>query len=244
VFLHDAPVDASSDGARPLDAGRYFARLAQRLVSLLGTVTGAGKLYEIDVRLRPDGAKGMLVSSLESFADYQKQRAWTWERQALVRARPIAGAASVQAAFDRIRSTTLCDVRDHEALLADVVAMRRRMRGELDRGNALRFDLKQGEGGLVDLEFLVQALVLANAHKTPSLVPPRETPALLRALADAGVLDQAQAEGLLEAHSLMLGMGLDCTLDQRPRLVPMDEELASARAVVRQACLQHGLAFA
>jgi glutamate-ammonia-ligase adenylyltransferase len=243
VFLHDAPADAASDGARPLDAGRYFARLAQRVVSLLGTVTGAGKLYEIDVRLRPDGAKGMLVSSLESFAEYQKQRAWTWERQALVRARPIAGAPSVQAAFDRIRTDTLGERRDGNALLVDVVAMRRRMRAELDRGSAARFDLKQGEGGLVDLEFLVQALVLANAHQTPSLVPPRETPALLRALATAGVVDVERAASLLDAHSLMLGMGLDCTLDQRPRLVPMDEALAAARAAVREACLQHGLAF-
>jgi glutamate-ammonia-ligase adenylyltransferase len=243
VFLHDAPADGTSDGARPLDAGRYFARLAQRVVSLLGTVTGAGKLYEIDVRLRPDGAKGMLVSSLESFDEYQKQRAWTWERQALVRARPIAGAAAVQAAFDRIRTATLCEPRDPATLLADVVAMRRRMRAELDRGSATRFDLKQGEGALVDLEFLVQALVLAHANRMPSLLPPRDTPGLLRTLASAGVIDPAQAAHLLDAHSLMLGRGLDCTLDQRPRLVPMDEELIAARAAVREACLRHGLAF-
>src|SRR5690606_17484285 len=98
VFLHDAAPEALSDGRRPLDAGRWFARVAQKLVSLLGIVTAAGKLYEVDVRLRPDGAKGMLVSSLDSFADYQQQRAWTWEKQALVRARPVAGSAAVAAA--------------------------------------------------------------------------------------------------------------------------------------------------
>ena len=243
VFLHDAPADASSDGARPLDAGRYFARLAQRLVSLLGTVTGAGKLYEVDVRLRPDGAKGMLVSSVESFADYQRQRAWTWERQALVRARPIAGAARVQAAFEAIREETLCHPRDHETLRADVVAMRRRMRAELDRSHAGRFDLKQGEGGLVDLEFLVQALVLEHAAAHPSLVAPRDTPGLLAALGEAGVLPAADIAALLQAHALMLGLGLDCTLDQRPRLVPPDDLLDAARTVIRDACAARGLAF-
>jgi len=243
VFLHDAPADASSDGARPLDAGRYFARLAQRLVSLLGTVTGAGKLYEVDVRLRPDGAKGMLVSSLESFSDYQRLRAWTWERQALVRARPIAGAPRVQAAFEAIRTQTLCQPRDHAALRVDVVAMRRRMRTELDRSQAARFDLKQGEGGLVDLEFLVQALVLEHAASHPALVEPRGTPELLAALGEAGVLAPDELVALLEAYTLMLGLGLDCTLDQRPRLVPPDDALDAARAVIHSACRRAGLEF-
>ncbi len=243
VFLHDAAPDATSDGARPLDAGRYFARLAQRLVSLLGSVTGAGKLYEIDVRLRPDGAKGMLVSSLESFADYQHLRAWTWERQALVRARPIAGAAAVAAAFEAIRARTLVAPREAQAIREDVRAMRRRMRAELDRSHALRFDLKQGEGGLVDLEFLLQALVLQHAGASPRLLAPRDTPGLLRALGQAGVLAQATVDALLQAHALMLGLGLDCTLDQRPRLVPPDPALDAARAVIRAACAGMDLAF-
>lgn len=243
VFLHDAAADASSDGARPLDAGRWFARLAQRLVSLLGAVTGAGKLYDVDVRLRPDGAKGMLVSSLESFADYQRQRAWTWERQALVRARPIAGATAVFAAFERIRTETLQAPREPAALREDVVAMRRRMRAELDRSGPGRFDLKQGEGGLVDLEFLVQALVLQHAGAHPSLCAPRDTPGLLRALANAGALPLAHLEPLLAAHALMLDLGLDCTLDQRPRIVPPDDALDSARAAVRAACSECGLVF-
>jgi len=243
VFLHDAPADAVSDGARPLDANRWFGRLAQRLVSLLGTVTRAGKLYEVDVRLRPDGAKGMLVSSVESFADYQRQRAWTWERQALVRARPIAGAAPVRAAFERIRDETLRVPREPEALREDVRAMRRRMRTELDRSGPGRFDLKQGEGGLVDLEFLVQALVLQHAAAHPALCTPRDTPALLRALDHAGVLPAGHLQPLLEAHALMLDLGLDCTLDQRPRIVPPDDALDAARAAVRAACLACGLDF-
>jgi glutamate-ammonia-ligase adenylyltransferase len=243
VFLHDAAPEAVSDGARPLDAGRYFARLAQRLVSLLGSVTGAGKLYEIDVRLRPDGAKGMLVSSLESFADYQQQRAWTWERQALVRARPIAGAAAVAAAFESIRAQTLAAARDPETLREDVRAMRRRMRAELDRSHAQRFDLKQGEGGLVDLEFLLQALVLQHAVGSPGLLAPRDTPGLLQALVRSGVLTPSLGESLTQAHALMLGLGLDCTLDQRPRLVPPDPALDAARTVIRAACASMDLVF-
>ncbi|HEX5693131.1 MAG TPA: glutamine-synthetase adenylyltransferase, partial [Arenimonas sp.] len=235
--------DASSDGERPLDANRYFGRLAQRLVSLLGTVTGAGKLYEVDVRLRPDGAQGMLVSSLESFADYQRQRAWTWERQALVRARPIAGEARVRQAFDRIRRETLQAPRDPEVLRADVLKMRRRMRGELDRSNAARFDLKQGDGGLVDLEFLVQALVLLHAGEHPALCEPRDTPGLLRAADAAGLLPNDALQPLLDAHALMVDMGLDCTLDQRPRLVPPDDALDASRAVVRDVCRACGFDF-
>ncbi|HEX5756087.1 MAG TPA: bifunctional [glutamate--ammonia ligase]-adenylyl-L-tyrosine phosphorylase/[glutamate--ammonia-ligase] adenylyltransferase, partial [Arenimonas sp.] len=235
VFLHDAPLEAMSDGARPLDASRYFARLAQKLVSLLGTVTGAGKLYEVDVRLRPDGAKGLLVSTVASFGDYQRERAWTWERQALVRARALAGDAAVCAAFESIRRDTLCQTRDASALRDDVVAMRRRMRGELDRGDAARFDLKQGESGLVDLEFLLQAEVLQRAAAEPALCEPRDTPGLLAALG-------CDAE-LAAAHALLLARGLDCTLDQRPRLVAYDESLEGARAVVREACLGAGLDF-
>lgn len=233
VFLHDAPAEAASDGARPLDAGRYFARLAQRLVSLLGTVTGAGKLYEVDVRLRPDGAKGMLVSSLESFTDYQRHRAWTWERQALVRARAIAGAPAVGAAFEAIRRETLCAPRDPAQLREDVLAMRRRMRDELDRSRPGRFDLKQGEGGLVDLEFLLQHAVLAGAARVPALAEARDTPALLSALGEAGLLPDAGA--LAAAHGRLVGLGLECTLDQRPRLVVHDEALEADRARLRAA---------
>ena len=239
VFLHDAPADAASDGDRPLDAARWCARLAQKLLGLLGTPTAAGRLYEVDVRLRPDGAKGMLVSSLASFADYQRERAWTWERQALVRARPIAGDAKVCAAFERIRADTLRAPRDAVALREDVARMRARMRAELDRSRPGGIDLKQGEGGLVDLEFLLQHAVLRHAHAHPALVEPRASAALLRALGEAGLLEDADA--LARAHALLLARGLECTLDRRPRIAPGDEALAEARAVVRAAFVRAGL---
>jgi glutamate-ammonia-ligase adenylyltransferase len=243
VFLHDAFVDSASDGARPLEGSRWFARLAQKLIALLDTETSAGKLYEVDVRLRPDGAKGVLVSSLRSFAEYQQDRAWTWERQALVRARSLAGNDKLRTAFDAVREEALTRPRDRETLRADVVAMRRRMRAELDRSDAARFDLKQGEGGLVDLEFLLQARVLELAQAQPSLCAHSATPALIDALAAVAGLPGVDAEALKAAHASLLARGLDCTLDRRPRLWAPDADLEAARAVVRAACRAQGLDF-
>lgn len=244
VFLYDAPAGAHSDGARPLEAPRYYARLAQKLVALLGTPTAAGKLYEIDVRLRPDGAKGLLVSTLASFSDYQRERAWTWEHQALVRARGCAGDASLLAAFERVRGETLSRPRDPQKLRDDVIAMRARMRAELDRSDAARFDLKQGEGGLADLEFLLQYFVLRDSAEHAALLSPRDTPGLIAASRAAGLLDEAGASALLDAHALLLSLGLGCTLDRRPRLVPDDAALAPARAAIRDAARSAGLDFA
>ncbi|HZX79593.1 MAG TPA: bifunctional [glutamate--ammonia ligase]-adenylyl-L-tyrosine phosphorylase/[glutamate--ammonia-ligase] adenylyltransferase, partial [Lysobacter sp.] len=124
VFLYDAPADAQSDGPRPLEAQRWFARLAQKIVLLLGTTTGAGRLYEVDVRLRPDGGSGLLVSTLSAYGEYQRERAWTWEHQALVRARCVAGDEGLHAAFERVRAAALARARDPATLAADVAAMR------------------------------------------------------------------------------------------------------------------------
>jgi glutamate-ammonia-ligase adenylyltransferase len=242
VFLHDAAGDEVSDGARPLEAQRYFSRLAQKLVALLGTVTAAGRLYEVDVRLRPDGAKGVLVSSVASFSQYQQARAWTWEQQALVRARAVAGDAGLCARFEQVRCEVLTRERDAQSLRADVIAMRRRMRAELDRSDGARFDLKQGAGGLVDLEFLMQERVLASAAAHPSLCRFNDTPSLLRELSALGVL-AADGEVLMAAHATLLARGLDCTLDRRPRISLEDAAIAMARDAVRAACRAQGLLF-
>ena len=242
VFLYDAPADAQSDGPRPLEAQRWFARLAQKIVLLLGTPTGAGQLYEADVRLRPDGGSGLLVSSLAAYDAYQRERAWTWEHQALVRARCVAGDGTLHAAFERVRGAALVRARDPATLAADVSGMRARMRAELDRGGDGLFDLKQGEGGLVDLEFLLQALVLGGAASHPELLRPRSTPGLIAACRDAGLLDGAMAAALCDAHALLVALGLDRTLDRRARIVPAaDEALDAARSAIRGAVHAAGL---
>jgi glutamate-ammonia-ligase adenylyltransferase len=243
VFLYDAPGDAQSAGARALDAPRWFARLGQKIVALLGTGTGAGRLFEVDVRLRPDGAKGLLVSSLASFSEYQRERAWTWEHQALVRARAVAGDAGLIDGFDALRAQVLARPRDAASLADDVSSMRRRMRAELDRSDAAVFDLKQGEGGLVDLEFLLQFLLLRDAARCPALLAPRATPAQLDAVLASGSLAPGTHAALLAAHASLLDAGMRCTLDRRPRRVPPDAHIEAARAAIRDAVAAQGLQF-
>ncbi|AMJ56393.1 MULTISPECIES: bifunctional [glutamate--ammonia ligase]-adenylyl-L-tyrosine phosphorylase/[glutamate--ammonia-ligase] adenylyltransferase [Stenotrophomonas] len=244
VFLYDSPAGVDgSDGRRPLDSGRWFARLAQKVMALLGAVTAAGRLYDIDVRLRPDGGKGALVSSLASYTEYQRERAWTWEHQALVRARGIAGDATLLADFEQVRTATLSRARDPETLFGDVLKMRGRMRAELDRSDAARLDLKQGAGGLVDLEFVLQTGVLSQAQHAPALCEPRETPFLITALAKAGWLPAQTAAALHDAHATLLDAGLSCTLDRRPRIVVPTQEIEAACAAITAAALAQGLPF-
>lgn len=246
VFLYESSTadgDASSDGPRPLDAARWFARLAQKLVALLDAPTRAGRLFEVDVRLRPDGAKGMLVSSLASFDAYQHERAWNWEHQALVRARPIAGDPTLGDDFARVRDATLSRPRDPDQLRDEVAAMRARMRAELDRSNATWFDLKQGSGGLVDLEFLLQSLVLEHAATTPRVLAYRDTHSLILAMQEAGIFGEETRGQLQAAHEILLSRGLDCSLDRRPRRMVPDAPVERARGAIDAAVVRHGLDF-
>ncbi|GIX35930.1 MAG: glutamate-ammonia-ligase adenylyltransferase [Lysobacteraceae bacterium] len=245
VFLYDAEaVQGMSDGPRPLEASRYQLRVVQKLLSLLSTLTPAGRLYEVDLRLRPDGAKGLLLTSLQSFARYQGERAWTWEHQALVRARPVAGSRRLAQAFEQVRAEVLRRPRDPATLCAEVTGMRARMRAELDRSGDGHFDLKQGEGGLVDLEFALQAAVLGHGGTHPSLLRPRATAALVEALREAGVLDPETARSTLEAHATLLERALDCSLDARARVVVADAGIDAARQQVRQLWSRLGLVTA
>ena len=243
VFLFDAPSEAVSNGARPLEAGRWYARLAQKLVALLAVVTGAGRLYDVDVRLRPEGAKGLLVSSLASYREYQLKRAWVWEHQALVRARGVAGDASLLEEFDAIRQAALSQSRDPVELRGKIVDMRLKMRAELDRSNAARFDLKQGIGGLVDLEFLVQYLVLRDSPSHATLLAPRDTQSLILAAQAIGAFEPVQSDSLRRVQGWFVAQGLICTLDRRQRLLPESDALVEARAIVQEAVQAHGLSF-
>jgi glutamate-ammonia-ligase adenylyltransferase len=235
VFVYDGDLaQAESDGARPLEGARYFARIAQREVHWLTTQTRAGKLYDVDVRLRPDGGKGLLVVGVQAFAAYLRERAWIWESQALVRARPIAGDARVGAKFAALRTDWLAQPRDRARVLAEIGAMRARWRAERDRSTDSLLDLKQGAGTLLDIEFILQTLVLLHAHAEPGLLGSGNSTDLIRIAGAAGVLPAQQADALAQAHAALLRRALECTLDARPRLVPRDMELERhAQAVLR-----------
>ena len=201
VFLHDSQgADQHTGGRRRIDNQVFFARLGQRIIHMLETLTPAGVLYEVDARLRPSGNSGPLVSSLEAFADYQRREAWTWEHQALVRARAVAGDAPVRQAFDRVRKGVLTRPRDAGALRAEVRDMRERMRRELGSAQPGRFHLKQDRGGIVDIEFMVQYQVLRWAHQHSDLARRTDTLGLLDALAQARLLPDGDAARLAAAY--------------------------------------------
>ncbi|MDA3914270.1 bifunctional [glutamate--ammonia ligase]-adenylyl-L-tyrosine phosphorylase/[glutamate--ammonia-ligase] adenylyltransferase [Oleiagrimonas sp.] len=226
VFVFDGErARAESDGDRVLDGVRWYQRLAQRVMHWLSVLTRAGRLYEVDARLRPDGSKSMLVTSLDAFTAYQQQRAWTWEHQALLRARPVAGDPQLGERLREVRRQVLEQPRDIAIVRDEVAVMRRRWRRERDRSSTAVLDLKQGEGALLDIEFLLQGLVLAHAAKQPALLKQTANASLIMACREAGLLDDAQSRQLAEAHAALLQRALACTLDARPRVVEREEAL-------------------
>jgi len=244
VFVYDGRrARAMSDGARPLEGARWYQRLAQRVMNWLTVLTRGGRLYEVDARLRPDGSKGLLVSSLDSFAAYQMSRAWTWEHQALLRARPVAGDAALSAELAEVRRDILAVPREPAAVLADVSSMRSRWRAERDRSDERQLDLKQGHGGLLDIEFALQGLVLAHAARLPALLGVTANAALIEACRVAGLLDANQAAILNVAHADLLQRGLACTLDLRSRIAPRDGELEQLCASVQDVTTALGFTF-
>ena len=233
VFLHNSRgTRQESGGEKPLDNSLFFGRLVRRLVHFLTAQTSSGALYEIDTRLRPSGQSGLLVVGVEGFAKYQEDNAWTWEHQALLRSRPVAGSARVARAFEQIRHETLTSRVHADSLLDDVLSMRSKMRKSLDKSGGDDFDLKQGEGGIGDIEFLVQYLVLRHASRRPELIFYPDNIRQLGVLAATGILDRATAERLQETYRVYRLRTHRLALDDLPPLVAGDE-FEEARAFVR-----------
>nr|MBP7370670.1 hypothetical protein [Arenimonas sp.] len=239
VFLNQTQTLQQSDGKRPLDVARFFLRQAQKLISLLGLSTTSGFLYEVDIRLRPDGAKGLLVSSIDSYEQYQLQRAWVWELQALVRARAVAGNEDLQQRFEVLRQQLLCVERDHAVLQKEIIAMRLRMRTELDRSDEQHFDIKHGLGGLTDIEFFLQAQMLIHSPLHPELTQKRESLAIITCLCSLGLLSELHADGLAKAYEHLLMLGLTCHLNNKRRVVERTNDLASITARVSEILQAH-----
>lgn len=209
VFLHPDLGSRPSSGQRPLGPEAYLVRTAQKMIHRLTTRTYSGALYEVDTRLRPSGRAGTMVSSLAAFRRYQLQDAWTWEHQALVRARPVAGPAALAAEYLQIRREVLTRQRDADAVRADVRAMRLRMLQanrrplavpDRDSAGASGFDRKQDRGGIVDIEFVVQYLAVARGHDFPELCAHHDTLRLLETAVDCGLLDAGVGVELAAAY--------------------------------------------
>lgn len=190
VFVYDDPDP---------EAAEIYARLAQRINNWLTSVTGAGTLYETDLRLRPDGASGLLVTPLESMRKYQSEEAWLWEHQALTRARSVAGDATIGEAFETLRTGILRIPRDTPKLRSGILEMRRKMLDAHPNTSSL-FDIKHDRGGIIDVEFMVQYLVLGHAHQYPELTANSGNLALLKAAAGLGLIDGAQSESVHGAY--------------------------------------------
>ncbi|MDR3493812.1 MAG: bifunctional [glutamine synthetase] adenylyltransferase/[glutamine synthetase]-adenylyl-L-tyrosine phosphorylase [Ancalomicrobiaceae bacterium] len=200
MLLYDVPPGVeASDGARPLTGGQYYARFAQRLVAALSSPTAEGQLYAVDMRLRPSGNKGPLATSLPSFVSYQLSEAWTWEHMALTRARIVAGPPDLSKRAEQAIRAVLTRPRDPQKLKDDV----RRMRGmiEAEKGTDDIWDIKQVAGGLVDVEFIAQYLMLAHAAEDAGVLA-TNTEAALSRLAARGRIDPAHRDVLLPAANL------------------------------------------
>jgi glutamate-ammonia-ligase adenylyltransferase len=232
VFLHDSHGEhQQTSGPRPIDNQLFFVRLAQRIVHLLTMHSAAGRLYEVDVRLRPSGKGGLLVTNIEAFAEYQQREAWTWEHQALLHARGVAGAPELRARFEAVRLEVLCHQVRRETLREEVRNMRERMRRELSRGDARHFDLKQDPGGIADIEFLAQYWALRWAHEHPPVAMFSDTIRQLESVASADLVPQATVDVLTAAYRAYRVRIHRLSLDAAPAIVPV-EEFAGTRAAV------------
>ena len=208
VFIYDADPQGETNGPRPLDNQTFYTRLGQKIIHQLNLRTLSGPLYEVDMRLRPSGNSGLLVSSISAFSRYQANDAWTWEHQALVRARPITGNAALAKAFINIRSSVLGQSRVLDILRKEVADMRLKMRVHSGSGRQKpqnietdqQFHLKQDEGGVVDIEFMVQYAVLAYSHRYPAVCKWTDNVRIINSLQTHGLITDEQAQTLTEIY--------------------------------------------
>ncbi len=223
VFLHAGTGEQTRGKEKAIDSAQFFNRLGQRVIHILTSHTRAGKAYEIDMRLRPSGSSGILVSHIEAFGNYQFEDAWTWEHQALIRARPLCGDDILANKFGTIRQLVLARPRSREKLLAEVVDMREKMRKELLKPENGVFDLKQDTGAMVDIEFLVQYLVLLNSHQYDGLLKWTDNVRLIQSLIETGTMDEITAHVLKHAYLIYRAAAHQLNLQEKPAKVPREK---------------------
>ncbi|WP_282131614.1 bifunctional [glutamate--ammonia ligase]-adenylyl-L-tyrosine phosphorylase/[glutamate--ammonia-ligase] adenylyltransferase [Pseudoalteromonas aliena] len=234
VFVHNHDGLSQTNGKKPIDSRQFYLKLAQRLMHLFNTRTASGILYELDTRLRPEGASGLLAINLESFNHYQQTQAWTWEHQALVRGRLILGQDELIERFAEIRKDILCQQRDIKVLKDDVIKMREKMRVHLAKGNTEKFDLKQDIGGMADIEFITQYLVLKYAHEFERLTVYSDNVRILTDAAKIGCITKEQQQQLIHAYISYRSRYHVLSLEQQGRLVPriqFEEDITNVKRI-------------
>ena len=223
VFLHTGTSEQTGGAEKAIDSAQFYNRLGQRVIHILTAHTRAGKAYEIDTRLRPSGSSGILVSHIDAFSEYQLKEAWTWEHQALIKARPICGDNLIAERFKKLRARVLARQRTGIELKEEVIGMRQRMRKELLKSDTDFFDLKQDTGAMVDIEFLVQYLVLLNSHKHPGLLNWTDNVRLLQTLIETGAMDEYTAHLLKHAYLIYRAAAHQLSLQEKPAKVSREK---------------------
>ena len=231
VFVHDDDPNAMTTGPKPVDLATFYARLTQRLIHVLTTMTPQGVLYEVDPRLRPDGSKGVLVNTLDGLGEYLRDKAWTWEHQALVRARAVAGDPALGRRFARLRRDILLRDRDADSLRDDVRTMRERMRTELGSHRSGRFDLKQDPGGVADIEFMVQYCTLRWAARLGDDLDFTDNIRLLEGFGRAGLMPDEDVTLLADAYRAYRGRIHELSLQESEGVVDCEEFAGFRKAV-------------
>ncbi len=200
VFLHDCSVNQHTTGCRQIENGKFYQRLVQRVVHLLHTVTHSGKLYEVDLRLRPQGGSGLLIGHINGFQHYQQHDAWTWEHQALSRSRCVYGNNQFIDKFLAVRHDILCQPRDNKALALEVTNMRAKMAQHVHTENSKKTAIKHSKGGIVDIEFLTQFWLLRHSQQYPQLTLWSDNVRTLQLLAEIGIISHKQQQQLTDAY--------------------------------------------
>jgi glutamate-ammonia-ligase adenylyltransferase len=246
VFIYNADSHMMTNGDKPIDAQTFYTRLGQKVIHILNTRSLSGPLYEVDMRLRPSGNSGLLASTLPAFSRYQLSEAWTWEHQALVRARPIVGDSQLMADFTDLRQQILRQARGLSDLRAEVIEMRQKMRDHLvssSRGQRKKhkntdkkplFHLKQDAGGIVDIEFMVQYAVLAWASQQPNIAEYTDNIRILQQMQASGFMDADKVSLLIEAYKAYRELTHRLALQQASSWVVEDQFPTYALPIKRQ----------
>lgn len=232
VFVHNCQSSQATNGHKQIDSRQFYIKLAQRIMHIFTTRTFSGELYEVDTRLRPSGASGLLAINIETFADYQMQEAWTWEHQALVRCRFVLGDEPLRQRFEQIRQQILAQPREQDKLQQDVSSMRQKMFDNLAKEQDGMFDLKQSRGGIADIEFISQYLVLSQAERSPSLLANPDNVRIVEQAVLEQLISASEAKSLLDAYVDYRARYHLAALNNQAKQVPQQQVQQQASAVV------------